>query len=383
MKLVFFSSVLNHHQLPICLEFYKILEKDFVFVATKEMSKERVDFGYEIHDNYPFLLKMDKSKKNWKLAYNLSQDSDILIAGVIPSEFVYDRMCSNKITFRYSERFYKNGSWRRFTPKGIRFAYYNYYRYRDKKLYLLCASGYASHDALLIKACNEKKFKWGYFPEMQMYAKGEIPKKRNEVVRILWAGRLISWKRTIDAIKMARLLKDDSCNFILEIIGAGDQEDYLRRIVEKNELADRVFFLGSMSPKDVRKKMEKSDIFLFTSNKEEGWGVVLNEAMNSHCAVIASEEIGSAPFLIKNNINGIVYRCGNIKELFFHTKRLIEDPELRKVLGKNAYETITKEWNPETAARRFVDFCTSLINNEKPKYYNSGPMSTACESIWS
>ena len=34
--------------------------------------------------------------------------------------------------------------------------------------------------------------------------------------------------------------------------------------------------------------MEKADIFLFTSDRREGWGAVANEAMNSACALVVS-----------------------------------------------------------------------------------------------
>ena len=53
--------------------------------------------------------------------------------------------------------------------------------------------------------------------------------------------------------------------------------------------------------------MAKSDIFIFTSDKNEGWGVVLNEAMSSACAVVANKAIGSVPFLIKDGLNGFTY----------------------------------------------------------------------------
>ena len=33
--------------------------------------------------------------------------------------------------------------------------------------------------------------------------------------------------------------------------------------------------------------MEQADIYLFTSDRNEGWGAVANEAMNSACAMVA------------------------------------------------------------------------------------------------
>lgn len=51
-----------------------------------------------------------------------------------------------------------------------------------------------------------------------------------------------------------------------------------------------------MKASEVRSYMEKADIYLFTSDFNEGWGAVLNESMNSGCAVVASHAIGSVPF---------------------------------------------------------------------------------------
>ena len=50
-----------------------------------------------------------------------------------------------------------------------------------------------------------------------------------------------------------------------------------------------------------------------TSNQEEGWGVVVNEAMNSGCVVIGSNLAGSVPYLIENGKNGLIYNCGDLQ----------------------------------------------------------------------
>jgi len=109
MKVAFFSSVLNHHQLPLCKELYRHLGDNFVFIATMEMETQRWQLGYEDYaENFPFCLKMYSNSANYERAYNLSQECDILIAGVIPTKFLFDRLRNNKITFRYSERLFKD-----------------------------------------------------------------------------------------------------------------------------------------------------------------------------------------------------------------------------------------------------------------------------------
>ena len=121
--------------------------------------------------------------------------------------------------------------------------------------------------------------------------------------------------------------------------------------------------------------MEQSQIFLFTSDRNEGWGAVLNESMNSACAVVANRAIGSVPFLIDDGVNGDIYEDGNIDDLYQKVKAILDHPARRIEKSKNAYTTITEEWNAETAAERFV----ALVDEcgAKPKPFHNGPCSTA------
>ena len=104
--------------------------------------------------------------------------------------------------------------------------------------------------------------------------------------------------------------------------------------------------------------MENANIYLFTSDRNEGWGAVLNESMNSGCAVIANRDIGSAPYLIANNVNGLIY--SNENELYQYVVQLISDSAMREKLGRNAYKTITEVWNAEVAAQRILQLAEEL-----------------------
>jgi len=380
MKVVFFSSVLNHHQLPICKELYKSYGADFVFVATMELEEQRRKLGYEdIADQYSFCLKMNTSKDNYEKAYRLSQESDILIAGVIPPNFLFDRLRKNKITFRYSESIFRKGFWRILTPRAIGIAYKHHFRYRNKPFYLLCASAYLPWDVDRIFSYPNKKFKWGYFPEFINNSDIDqlLNNKVKNVVSILWVGRFIGWKQPEMAIQTAKYLADHGIDFKLEMIGVGPIRDKCIELTKNLGITKKVEFLGSMSPDMVRQKMNNSDIFLFTSNAEEGWGVVLNEAMNSGCAVVANNSIGSVPYLIENGINGIIYTDKNKQLLYESVENLILDAEYRKMLSKNAYNTIAEIWNPQAASRRLIKMMEALLAGFEIPIYEKGPLSNA------
>jgi glycosyltransferase involved in cell wall biosynthesis len=155
-------------------------------------------------------------------------------------------------------------------------------------------------------------------------------------------------------------------------------EQQLRQMVKEQQLEQYVHLLGAMKPEQVRSHMERAGIFLFTSDKQEGWGAVLNESMNSACAVVASHAIGAVPYLIKNKENGIIYRSGHVAGMVETVKDLLDSPQEQAALGQKAYETITGLWNAEVAAQRVMELSAHILAGEKyPDLYESGPCSRA------
>ena len=106
--------------------------------------------------------------------------------------------------------------------------------------------------------------------------------------------------------------------------------------------------------------MEQADIYLVTSDRGEGWGAVVNEAMNSGCAVVADHMIGAVPYLISHGENGLIYEDKNSRQLFELTAWLAQDRSRCRKLGEQAYHTITKEWNPENAAACLMELIGKL-----------------------
>ena len=122
--------------------------------------------------------------------------------------------------------------------------------------------------------------------------------------------------------------------------------------------------------------MLKSQILLCTSDYEEGWGAVVNEGLNSRCAVLASHAMGATPYLIKHEKNGLVFKSEDQNDFNDKLFRLATDGALRKSLSDEGYNTIESLWNANVAAGRLLDFADGLMNGEIKKY-EDGPMSVA------
>ncbi|HCV54491.1 MAG TPA: hypothetical protein DF911_00430 [Erysipelotrichaceae bacterium] len=123
--------------------------------------------------------------------------------------------------------------------------------------------------------------------------------------------------------------------------------------------------------------MERASIFLFTSDMREGWGAVLNEAMNSGCACIVDEGIGAAGFLVKSEINGFIYKSRRQGELETDLECLLKDRDLCRTIGQNAYRTVRDLWNADAAAERLAHFVEAYQAKGVMDFYPDGPMSEA------
>lgn len=374
MNLIFLSNYYNHHQEPLCRALAAQPGVRFRFLAYGEISPERRKMWGEMREP-PDFVRVPRTQEERACAAREILQADAILVGSAPQSLLDDRLRAGRLILRYQERPLKNGTepmkflprmlkWRRWNPPG-------------KPVYLLCASAYAAGDYAKMGLFRGKAYKWGYFPQTLSYDRESLLSQK-EPGSILWAGRFLDWKHPDDAIRLAARLRDAGHAFTLRMAGSGPLEPKLHQLIAQNGLDAQVRLLGSLSPEQVRREMERSAIFLFTSDRHEGWGAVLNEAMNSGCAVVASDAAGSTPYLVNDGVNGCVYPSGNGDELYGNAARLLAHPSEQERMGKNAYETITDTWNAQAAAGRLCELIWAILAGDlSPEPYLEGPCSHA------
>lgn len=390
IKFVFVSNYLNHHQIPFCNAMYGILKGSFVFIQTEAMEEERVRMGWNEQISRPYLKLYYREPEVCREL--IAEAEAVMFGGTDEEGYIEARLEAGKPVIRYSERLYKTGQWKAVSPRGLIKKYHDHTRYRRSPVYLLCAGAYVASDFRIVRAYPGKMYCWGYFPETRHYdvekllagkgwretgepgngAAGTAGNAGNDgmvsvgevreawIPYILWAARMIDWKHPELPMETARYLKEKGIAFHMDIIGGGDMLEQLKTMRKEYRLEAEVGLPGFMSPEQVREHMERADIFLFTSDRQEGWGAVANEAMNSGCALAADHMIGAVPYLVHHGENGMIYEDGSREELFALTEKLAGDRELCRRLGRKAYETITECWNPENAAERLALLCVKL-----------------------
>ena len=368
MRLVFYSNMLNYHQEPLARELIKILgEENYRFIANEPTTNEINNF--QLDQKFDTTSYVVPGYKYPDKARELINDADCVIISGLPVSYVAERLNAGKLTFMQSEHFRK-GPFMKDVIRLVKYAMYSGGRRAAKnpkaKFYLLCSSGFAAHDYNLCGLFRDKAYKWGYFPEVKRYDDIDGLISRKQQASIIWAGRLIDWKHPELAVILARNLKAKGINFTLKIIGDGYMKQTLESMIAEWNLNDCVKLTGLMKIDEVRTELEGAQISLLTSNRGEGWGAVLNESMNSACVSVASEKIGSVPFMLRDDHNGLIFRNENSDDLTQKVLTLLNNPEKIHELGRNAYETMINDWTPELAAKRFIALWDALASSDKP-----------------
>lgn len=377
MKLVFVSVYLNIHQLPLCIEFSKELGEEFCYISTAPLSIQRQRFGFDDMDRkYPFVVRTYESEAEKEKAYRIIKDADIAIMGSCPEDMLNARVSTGKVTYKYSERYFKGGNTIR---DRIKYFYYSI-RYilplQNKNLYYLCASAYTANDVNKYCDFNDRTYKWGYFRENSILNVDEVLQKKR-IASIVWVGRLIDWKHPETVVRIAEQLKERHIKAHIRMIGDGPMRDCIEELILEKRLCDYILLLGAQNPDTVKHEMENAQIAFLTSDFNEGWGMVVNEAMNACCAIVASKEMGAVPFLIDEAVNGFSFHFNDIKMAFNRICELINDKDLSDKLGRNAYYTMIDKWNAKIAADRFLHIANAALNGEKQCFFDDGPCSKA------
>lgn len=374
MKVVFISNSCEHVVRPLCDGLYEAYGKDFLFIETKTLDKSRIGIGSEAARPYIFsaIDQFEEAKK-------LCSEADVVILGGVSTDYIETRIKENKLTLYYSERLFKRGCLRYLNPITMKHVKDRFITpSKNTNFHLLSASSFASLDFSRVDAFRNKMYKLGYQIEVkEKDIEALIKGKPEDGLSFIWVGRLVKVKHCDDAIKLIKRLTKEGYPARLTIIGTGDQEAKLKKLTQKLDLTQSISFKGICPIEETRNEMDKANIFLFTSDFGEGWGATLNEAMNSGCACIASHGAGSTYFLTEDKKDALIYKSGNIKMLYKKALQLIQNKELREMIGKNAYNKIYTLWNPKYSSKRMVRLIEELWNNGDCTLYQEGPCSKA------
>lgn len=130
------------------------------------------------------------------------------------------------------------------------------------------------------------------------------------------------------------------------LVFVGDGE--LRAGLEARAAAlgwNSIRFAGFRNQRELPAFYEFCDAFAMPSLVEP-WGLVVNEAMNAGKAVVVSDRVGCAPDLVRDGINGLIFRAGDVADLARALRQALADRARLRAMGERSVEIIER-WSFE------------------------------------
>ncbi len=181
--------------------------------------------------------------------------------------------------------------------------------------------------------------------------------------RILHLGRLVKWKRVDLLIEAMATLYASYEDIELHIIGAGPEEQRLKKLASQKVPEHSIKFLGSIyDPEALAAEIMTSSIYVLAGMG----GLSINEAMAYGKAVICSKCDGTEKDLVIDGENGFFFREGDAMDLASKIELLLNDPETCKLMGARARSLIEEKINLETVTQGFMN-CFDYLMQSKDK----------------
>lgn len=349
MNFVFYTNTVSPHQLPWIRELKRSIGKDACrYIFTDRLASSRTGMGWsESLEDWIICENDDYDKSRRTL-----QSFEMMISENRDLDLFEQRLKAGKITIYESERWFKPwiAMFRLLKPSYFRMAwrFVKLLRISDKLLYYpmgvhaacdmarLCGlfAGdlrclfrapkldferkpggriYLASSSLQLPAtatskskryCLDKMRMWGYFVAPSQYLTPHAPIPNSSTLKVLWVGRLMKCKRVdtiiraVGGIAQSQSPSNSNSNFHiqLDIYGAGQEENSLKKLASK--YGDAIKFHPSVSISEVRKLMREHDVYILSSNGQEGWGAVVSEALEEGMVVLGTRSAGSCATIL-------------------------------------------------------------------------------------
>lgn len=300
----------------------------------------------------------------------LAREAEVCVFGANSMEYALERVKQSEcgLSFEFGERWLKRG-WINVLSPHLRRWWLNYQRYfRHKPFYKLNASAFAAADHRKLHTYEGRCYRWGYFtavPEKNEVEASLDVSTSGIAPTFMWCARFLKLKHPELPVLMAEKLRQKGHSFVIDFYGSGEEVASTRALASHLGLEDCINFLGAVPNEQVLQAMRQHDIFLFTSDSNEGWGAVANESMSQGCVLVGGDAIGSIPFLVKHRQNGLVFRSCQVDSLVEEAEWLITHPQEMRRMQRAAVSTMQEIWSPRNAARQFLQLVGDLENGRE------------------
>ncbi|MDE0197471.1 MAG: glycosyltransferase [Caldilineaceae bacterium] len=185
--------------------------------------------------------------------------------------------------------------------------------------------------------------------------RGEAQNLRNQygdLPLLLFIGRLRHYKG-VDVL--IRAMHDIRARLL--IIGTGPMQEAWQKLAHKQNLTEKVFFLGDASDEDTLAARYAAELFILPStNRAEALGIVQLEAMACGLPVVCTELGTGTSYVNRNGATGLVVPPNDPRALAVAINRLLASPALRAKMGVEGRRRVKSEFSLQEMINATIAF---------------------------
>ena len=186
------------------------------------------------------------------------------------------------------------------------------------------------------------------------------PKIKREYTSVVYVARIDYPKGHEDLIvSWSKINSKHKKKLIL--VGPDGLNNKIQDLTKKLILDNSVVFMGTQY--QITDILNECDFAVFPSY-QEGLPIALLEKMAMELPIVVSD-IPELTSIVKDNVNGIVFKCGNTDDLAAKISLLIENIELRKKLGNKARKTVLENYGSKNIAMPNEIFYEKVLHSKK------------------
>lgn len=317
MNIILWQNILSPHQLPYIIHLLdNIIVKKVVLISSEDISNERKQMGWDFLESTNLsnleIIVNPNSSKIQEIFSLYENDSWHLFSGIRGFKFVFD-------VFKFSLNYNVKRAIITERPNTFAFGLCNgkplwlhkiRFFIQDRKYAKYISKVFAmGEDAVSYFKSVYKNWDVIPFAYCTEASNNNVRFKSEKNVSFCFVGSLSWWKSPESIIKAACIINK---KINISYIGGGKKESYLKKMSIKKEQI-KVIFHGFKKNSEIPLLLSNQDVLILPSIYD-GWGAVINEAIQSGLFVICSDKCGAKELLSDKRI-GKVFRCNDINEL--------------------------------------------------------------------
>lgn len=179
-----------------------------------------------------------------------------------------------------------------------------------------------------------------------------------EVFQILFASRFIAAKGVLETIKACAMLRDRGARFVLHCVGDGPVKAEAALMAAELRLEDSIKFTGHITEGELTKLFFDCDIFVFPTSHNEGFPIVLFNAVAVGLPIVTTKIRAAADYL--SEPENCLFCERDPASVADRLTELVESQELREHMSRRNLE-LGSSFSAEQIAKKHLDIYNEVV----------------------